>query len=440
VRQTLIARCAGALHGWPDFTDNPASPPGQRHLRGRAEDSMRFEDAQRALAQFLAPLTLDEFLDKTLTGGFCRIEGEAASPRTALLGADPQSVLLEAFRLAPKLTFHSANPLGPPPPLEGIADAGDFRQRIEQFHARNYSVRFPELRPLSAALEYLARSLEFLFHQPVTASAFWSRGGMRAPVHFDDHDLIVVQLRGIKRWYVSSKPSELPNPWPGIPGEPPELGPHATVDVGPGDLMYLPRGTLHSVDSDTESLHLSIGFTPLTVREAAVAAFQQLCDVDQTLRTTVGTRLAFQLMGAGFERLALPVVDAVERLRAACRTPGFLVAALQRRSARAIGALEALPAAAPPPRIDRDSVLTQTHTAFCHLTANAEKIDFSYPGGHLYVHRGAEESLLYMINTATFRVRDVPGQIDDGVRLALAAALLKIGFLEVAPASDGQRG
>jgi hypothetical protein len=130
----------------------------------------------------------------------------------------------------------------------------------------------------------------------------------------------------------------------------------------------------------------------------------------------------------------------VERLRAACRTPGFLVAALQRRSARAIGALEALPAAAPPPRIDLDSVLTQTHTAFCHLTANAEKIDFSYPGGHLYVHRGAEESLLYMINTATFRVRDVPGQIDDGVRLALAAALLKIGFLEVAPASDGQRG
>jgi hypothetical protein len=422
------------LHALPIFIDNRATR-AKPQLRGRTEESLRFEDAQRALQQFLAPLTVDEFLDQTLTGGFCRIEGGQTSPRIGLLGYDPQALLLDAFHLAPKLSFHSANPLGPPPSLEAIADAGDFRQRIEQFHARNYSVRFPELRPLSPALEYLARALEVLLHQPVSASAFWSRGGMRAPVHCDDHDLIVVQLRGIKRWYVSSKPSELPNPWKGIPGDPPDLGPHATLDVRPGDLMYLPRGTLHSVDSDTESLHLSIGFTPLTVRDAVTAALYQLCELDQTLRTSVGGRLAFQLMGVGFERLVPPVLEAVERLRSACRTPGFLASAMQRRSARAVASLEALPAAKTTPRIDVDTVLTQSNTAFCHLSASAEKIDFSYPGGHLYVHRGAEQDLLYMVNTATFRVRDVPGQLAEEVRVALATSLVQIGFLQVVPAA-----
>jgi hypothetical protein len=390
---------------------------------------MLFPEAQRILQQLLAPLTLDEFLDQTLSGGLHRIEGGGAAERIALLGPDPRSVLIDAFHLAPKLTFHSANPLGSPPSLEGVADASDFRARIEQFHARNYSVRFPELRPLWPQLDRLARALELVLHQPVTTSAFWSRGGMRAPVHYDDHDLMVVQLLGEKRWYVANS-SDLPNTWRGMPPERVELGSHTSFDVQPGDVVYLPRGTLHSVTSEAESLHLSIGFTPLTLREAIIAALDQLSDVDQTLRTTVGGRLAYQLRGVGVERLAAPVLDGVERLRAACRTPGFLAAALQRRSSRVVATLAALPAPTRPPALDLDTELSHTDVAFCHLTASPEKIDFSHPGGHMYIHRGAEQGLLYMVNTPRFRVRDVPGEIADEVRLSLALKLVEIGFLK----------
>jgi hypothetical protein len=392
---------------------------------------MQFIDAQRMLQQFLAPLSLDEFLDQTLSGGFRRVDGAGASgaQRCALLGPDPRAALMAAWQLAPKLTFHSANPLAAPPSLEGVRDAGDFRTRIEQFHARNYSVRFPELRALWPELDRLARALEVVLHQPVTTSAFWSMGGMRAPVHYDDHDLIVVQLLGAKRWHVANA-SDLPNTWRGIPPERIELGEHTTFDVSPGDLVYLPRGTLHSVDSSAESLHLSIGFTPLTVREALIAALDQLSDVDQTLRTTVGGRLAYHVRGVGLERLAGSVLDGIERLRAACRTPGFLAAALQRRSSRVVAMLAPLPAVKPAPAFDLDSELSHTELAFCHLTANPDKIDFSHPGGHLYIHRGAEQALLYMVNTPRFRVRDVPGEIGDDVRLSLAQKLVEIGFLE----------
>ena len=164
---------------------------------------MLLSEAQRALQRLLAPLTLDEFLDRTLGGGLYKLDGAGSAERMALLGPDPRAILGAAFQLAPKLTFHSANPLGSAPSLEGVADADDFRARIAQFHARNYSVRFPELRPLWPQLDRLARALEVLLYQPVTTSAFWSMGGMRAPVHYDDHDLIVVQLLGEKRWHVA---------------------------------------------------------------------------------------------------------------------------------------------------------------------------------------------------------------------------------------------
>ncbi len=390
---------------------------------------MLFEDARREWTQFLAPHTLDEFLDQ-LAGGPHRYFPPAGSARSALLGPEPEALLAAAPQLAPRLTFHSANALGPAPSLAGITDAADFRARIEQFHARNYSVRFPELRALSPPLERLARALEVLLHQPVTSSAFWSRGGMRAPVHFDDHDLLIVQLRGSKRWYLAERPSALPNTWKGIPADDAhELGAHHTLDLTPGALLYLPRGTLHTVDSDTASLHLAIGFTPLTVRELVLATLDYLSDLEPRLRATAGARLGFQLQGPGLERLVPAVLESVEQLRAACRTPGFVAAALQQRSARAVGALAALSQPARVPALSLDSELEHTEGAFCHLTANAQKIDLSYPGGHVYIHRGVQASLVYMVNTPRFRVRDIPGEGADEVRLSLAAKLIEIGYL-----------
>jgi bifunctional lysine-specific demethylase and histidyl-hydroxylase MINA len=395
---------------------------------------MMFPDAQRLLEQFLAPLTLDEFLDGMLLGGFRKVDADAGSSRTGLLGADPESVLLGAWQLAPQLTFHSANATGPAPSLANVAGPADFQQRIAQFHARNFSVRFPELRPLSAQLDRLARALEVLLHQPVTSSAFWSRGGMKAPVHYDDHDLLVVQLRGNKRWYVSSRASELNNTWAAIPERPPELGAHHTVDVRPGDLLYLPRGTWHSVDSDSNSLHLSIGFTPLTVRAAVIAAVDHLADLDRGWRTTIGNRLSYQLRGPGLDRISPAVAEATVNLANACRTPGFLSSALQWRSSRAIAALAALPQDGSAPALTLDSELAQGELALCHLTATPERIDVSYPGGHLYIHRGAQPCIEYMVNTARFRVRDIPGEVGDDIRLSLAGRFLEIGFLKLAPA------
>jgi hypothetical protein len=391
-------------------------------------------DAEARLERFLSPLAVGSFLGPVLSGGFRLIRHDGRTTRGALLGPDPRTLLSGAVHLADRLTYHSANPLGAPPSLEGIGLEGigspaDFRTRIAAFHERNYSVRFPELRPLSVDLDILARALETLICQPVTASAFWSRGGMRAPVHYDDHDLIVVQLMGTKRWYVSTTPSQLFNAWKSPSGSPPALGPHEILDLAPGDLLYLPRGTFHTVDSETESVHLAIGFTPLTLRDAILAALDHLSDMNRPLRATVAGRL----QGAPLEALGPQVVDATSQLLAACRAPGFLAAALERRASRTLGDLTPLPRPTAVPRLGPDTRLRRAAGAVCHLGASGNTLDFAYPGGHLFIHRGAQDAVLHIAQVDGLRIRDLPGDITDEVRVALAARLVDVGFLEPDP-------
>jgi hypothetical protein len=42
-----------------------------------------------------------------------------------------------------------------------------------------------------------------------------------------------------------------------------------------------------------------------------------------------------------------------------------------------------------------------------------------------------------MVNTQRFRVRDIPGEVSDEVRLSLAGQFVQIGFLQLAAGGAG---
>lgn len=377
-------------------------------------------------------MPLDLFLDSTLGQGFVKVPGDARSYRAGLLGPEPERVILEAFAdLAPHIGSHAAEPRGPAPVVEAVADMGAFKAKVEAFQALGYTVRVPQPRWLSPGLGEFLAALEFLLHKPATAEAFWSRGDAKAPVHHDNYDIIVVQLRGRKRWFISTDRSELQNDWESVPKGPPILERYAEVEVGPGDLLYIPRGTQHRVDALADSLHLSIGFVPLTVREAVIAVLDHLSDLDRPFRESVGQRLASSVRKNDFGNLSPKIRDGVARLLAVCRSDDFVAEAMQRRSSRTIKNLKPTSAPKAGGAISVDTVVQQGPSAICHMMANADKIDFSHPGGHIYIHRGVEESLKFVAETPRFRVSDLPGAIGDDVRVALVEKLITAGFLDV---------
>lgn len=390
-------------------------------------------DAHAALQQVLDPLPVDRFLDQILGQAFVKVEGGAAEYRRNLLGAAPDQTILAAYdRLPPKITRHAQSPLGPPPEPGPAADASAFKDLIDRHHALGWTVRIPELRGLTPQLATFVRALEAVLLQPVDATAFWSRGDGAAQVHYDEYDLIVVQLVGAKRWFVNTDPPGLNNPWRGIAEGPPALDPHRVVEVQAGDLLYLPCGTPHRVDSLTDSLHLAIGFRPLTLREAVISALDHMSDLDRRLRVGVGNRLAAQVQAGNFGDLPSQIRGALGQFLELSRNDAFLANALQRRASRDVGRLQALEAPAVPPALTLETRLKRHPLAVGHLIGNAERLDFSHPGGHIHIHRGAEAAVAFIAGAAEFRVADLPGGLPGDVRLALAKRFVDAGFLVLA--------
>ncbi|MCW3817918.1 cupin domain-containing protein [Micromonospora sp. DR5-3] len=77
-------------------------------------------------------------------------------------------------------------------------------------------------------------------------------------VHWDDHDVFVLQVAGTKRWRIYPPT----RPWPLLDdvqrGPKPDQPPTADLMLNAGEMLYLPRGWWHDVTADNRaSLHLT---------------------------------------------------------------------------------------------------------------------------------------------------------------------------------------
>lgn len=393
---------------------------------------MILAQAQAIVQAVLDPLPLADFMAAVEASQALDVPGGADHPRAMLFGGDPARTVLDAHAThSATLDCHSPAPTGPRPDAVMCDGPDEFRALVGRFHDNGYTVRVADVVPLSPALRSFARALEALLHQPVTASLFWSVDRARAAVHYDENDIIAVQLSGRKRWWISTEPAALDIGWkrPGR-GET-QLGAHRVVEVGPGDLLYIPRGTPHTVESLSDSLHLSILFTPLTVREAVIAMIDHLANATQPLRQTALAMSAERSSDSKAAALETRIIDAVALLLDRCRSDGFVAEALQKRAARMVGALPALDKPATRP-VTPATIVGHAPDAISAMLATPGWIDWAQPGGHIHIHRGVEAGLRFIAETASFRVGDIPGEgVSDAVRVALAERFLMSGFLQV---------
>ncbi|KAB7844933.1 cupin domain-containing protein [Streptomyces mobaraensis] len=130
-------------------------------------------------------------------------------------------------------------------------------------------------RPVAA----LAEECEQLFRTRFQANAYASWTATEGfGTHWDDHDVLVVQLEGAKHWKIYG-PTR-PHPLYRDTTEPqaPPADPIADLVLQPGDLLYLPRGWWHAVTADQGvcSLHLTYGFQTHTPSDLLTFVSDQL--------------------------------------------------------------------------------------------------------------------------------------------------------------------
>jgi hypothetical protein len=124
-------------------------------------------------------------------------------------------------------------------------------------------------------LARLANNLALALDHPVQVNAYLSPAEVRGlDLHFDFHDVFVVQLAGSKRWRIWKPLPRTVNPVKGrhaiAAPTLDELGePLLDITMAEGDCLYLPRGYPHAAETvDDRSDHLTIGLVAVTWQRA----------------------------------------------------------------------------------------------------------------------------------------------------------------------------
>jgi hypothetical protein len=162
----------------------------------------------------------------------------------------------------------------------------------------------------------------------VNAYLSFSKGGAFRP-HRDDHDVLVAQIHGSKKWQIWNADIKHPvgNKMKGSKINV-DLPPNDVIELGPGDILFIPRGEPHSAAVSSKiSVHLTIGLSHMTAIDF-IDYLREQAHKDVLLRMNLPRHLSEEETSAHESAVKRSLTDLINRTKVA----EFLQADDQRRS------------------------------------------------------------------------------------------------------------
>lgn len=282
-------------------------------------------------------------------------------------------------------------------------------------------------------LSALAAAFDDLFDVHVNINLYLSPPGAQGFLpHVDGHDVIILPIAGEKVWEILDCPVLLPLEHQPTP-PPPDGAPTATMTLGPGRMLYIPRGWRHRAWSDGAGCaHLTVGFHPIRIADIVASLVRAVAERDVTLRRSISKSDALAIDRDGILELASAVsnldVDIADDVVADVR--GTVQDRLHRNSGFAPGGTLMA--------IDR---LQELHldTRLHHRSGHEYSVHVDNDAALLIVGNTTmsmpswvEPALGYVAATAVFSPRDLPG-LTESSALVLARRLVREGLLIPVP-------
>jgi hypothetical protein len=284
----------------------------------------------------------------------------------------------------------------------------------------------------------------------VHANLYCTPGNSRGfNLHFDTHEVFVLQLSGKKQWQVFEPTITLPLEF--LPplhfedkrargrraGEEDfekytngsKLGPLAIEALlEPGDCLYLPRGFVHQADArDEPSVHLTIGIHVFTWLDLLSAALGQVAGQNEDLRRA----LPVGLFKAGnssdeFEK------EFDERLQLLVRNAVFATAVSELAESLPHSRIDQRGNLEQDGVVDRDTKLEGNGVLRFYLAADGTMAGLACDQKEFWLPVGFAPALRFVTEQKVFSPSDIPGPIGDNGKLAFVRHLVKDGFLRIA--------
>jgi cupin superfamily protein len=251
--------------------------------------------------------------------------------------------------------------------------------------------------------------------------------------HYDEHDVLILQIRGSKIWHLYDGIDIAPSA--ALRHEPvaaDALPSPTDVLLEVGDVLYLPGGRVHAAEATSEvSVHLTVGVQAPTLLLLVTRALNSLSGSDDRVHTQLPPRyLDDPDVQATLGVLVRDVVEALEQPSAISAGLGSLADDLVRRGqsppvgqaiTNAIG-------------IDGQVRLVKYRPLFSRVTETSDGVALHF--AQLVVSAAPDHSqALQFVSKSTepFRVCELPG-LAGAQQIELARTLIANGFLVRLPA------
>ena len=318
-----------------------------------------------------------------------------------------------------------------------VSGVGDPRKVLEQLEA-GATIVLQGLQRYWPPLTRFCRALELELTHPVQANAYITPKGARGlAVHYDTHDVFVLQVAGTKEWAVHPPVFVDPlasQPWSAHKAEagPPCLSPKLNT----GDSLYVPRGFLHSARAQQElSAHLTIGVLTANVQDVVREVVAATSD-DPSFRRSLPAGFASDVDG-----LTQEVEATIEELRKWLdRVDAKAVAGKVARtfwSSRQPVLAGQLHQLLLVDQLTDASVLQRREGALCQLSADGPVLRLLLGDRELRMPAVLETAVRRVSSGERFRLEELDDLLDGPSRLVLARRLVREGLLEIV-AVDGE--
>ncbi len=199
---------------------------------------------------------------------------------------------------------------------DSYVDGASFIDRgaVADHYRRGATIVLNQAHQFDPALSRLCRGLEHVFSSHVQTNIYLTPPNAQGfRTHYDNHDVLVIQVEGEKIWRLYEMPISAP-----FRGEGFELGQHEPGELRqefvlkPGDCAYVPRGLMHDAQTsgDKASLHITVGLITRTWADLMLEAVSEVALRSPDLRRS---------LPPGFARPGFDRAKAREHLKALAR-------------------------------------------------------------------------------------------------------------------------
>lgn len=238
-----------------------------------------------SLSDLVAPLSVPEFKELLRQRTPRLVRGAGAGRYAALLDWDGlmDAVLTGTYPVRKLRLTKQGTPL---PALFYRSEEGPKADVITQLMASGGSIIAYGIDPYVPAMGRLCTAIGEQTGEHIIGSAIATTGsGGALDLHYDDTDLVIVQVEGKKNWVIEREP--VINPVVGLRALPggDDVGILLDIELEPGDLLFLPAGYRHRCESrSARSLHLGFFFYPLTIPRTLDLLMRQTVQNDDARR------------------------------------------------------------------------------------------------------------------------------------------------------------